>query len=137
MRKPSNSILSELASKKTKAKKGAARKSGAARTGTNAALAAADPAILDIQSRLEEAAFNQLTPGGNLSPADLSKSAPFIPGQMRFRLLRAQDLLVVAVQTNNLKFENLPLKDGDPNEKVPHLVPAGSQGGSLTAIYGY
>jgi hypothetical protein len=139
MRKPSNSTRSKPASKKTKAKKGAAKKSGARAAGTRtpAALAAFDSVRLDIQSRLEEAAFNQLAPGINISTADLSKSAPFVLGQIRFRLLRPQDLLVVAVQTNGLKFESLPLKEGDPNEKMPHLVPAGSKGGLLTAVFGY
>jgi hypothetical protein len=111
--------------------------SSSTRSAKAAALSAFDPTKLELQSRLEDAAFEQLTPGANFSAADLSKAVPFIPGQMRFRLLRPEDLLVIAVQTNDLKFENLPLKDGDPDEKVPHLVPTGSKGGLLTAVFGY
>jgi hypothetical protein len=135
MRKPSKTARSKPG-KKAKRKKSVAKKSSA-RAARTATLAAVDPARLDIQSRLEEAAFNQLTPGANLSTAELSGSAPVVMGQMRFRLLRAQDLLVVAVQTNGLKFENLPLKGGDPGQKVPHLVPAGSKAGFMTALFGY
>jgi hypothetical protein len=140
MRKPSKSTRSKPARKKAKAKNSAAKKSGARAAGSqrSAASAVFNPARLDIQSRLEDAAFEQLTPGVNLSAADLSTTAPFIPGRMRFRLLRPEDLLVVAIQSDDLKFENLPpAGGGDPGKKLPHLVPTGSKGGLLTAIFGY
>ena len=140
MRKPSKSTRSNPAGKTAKAKKSAAKTSGARAAGTQRAAASAvfGAATLDIQSRLEDAAFDRLTPGVNLSAADLSTTASFILGQMRFRLLRPEDLLVLAIQTDDLKFETLPLAGGDdPGQKVPHLVPAGSKGGLLTAIFGY
>ncbi|MEA2864105.1 MAG: hypothetical protein QOC84_2061 [Bradyrhizobium sp.] len=140
MRKPRKSTRSNPAGKKAKAKKGAAKKSGGRSAGSQraAASAALGPAWLDIQSRLEDAAFAQLTPGINLSAADLSNTATFVPGQMRFRLLRPEDLLVMAIQTNDLKFENLALEGGDdPGKKLPHLVPTGPKGGLLIAVFGY
>jgi hypothetical protein len=109
-----------------------------AQTSKAAFLAAFDPAKLDAQSRLEDAAFDQLTPGLNLSGADLSKQPSSKLGNIRFRLLRPADLLVVAIETTDLKFENLPLKDGsDQGHKMPHLVPTGSKGGLLAAVFGY
>jgi hypothetical protein len=63
-----------------------------------------DPAKLEIQSRLEAAAFERLTPGLNLSAADVAPS-PLPPGQIRFRLLRPEDLLVMEIETTDLQFE--------------------------------
>jgi hypothetical protein len=135
MRKPTRS---KSAGKRAKAKKSPAKKSSrrAGGSGRNAALAAVDPAKLEMESRLEETAFDELTPGLNLAAAKMSSSAPFVLGQMRFRLLRAQDLLVIEIRTNGLKFEDVPLRHADQNKQVPHLV-AGSKAGSLTAVFGY
>ena len=80
-----------------------ARRSAAG--GRPLAAAVFDPAKLEIQSRLEAAAFERLTPGLNLSAADVAPS-PLPPGQIRFRLLRPDDLLVMEIETTDLEFES-------------------------------
>ena len=91
---------------------------------------------MEAQTRLEQAAFEQLTPGLSLTTADLSKSIPFVPGLIRFRLLRPEDLLVMEIETTDLEFESQATQD-DTGDDAPHLVPSGSKGGRLTAAFGY
>ena len=91
---------------------------------------------MEAQTRLERAAFEQLTPGLSLTAADLSKSIPFVPGLIRFRLLRPEDLLVMEIETTDLDFESVTAQD-DTGDDTPHLVPSGSKGGLLTAVFGY
>ena len=91
---------------------------------------------MEAQTRLEQAAFEQLTPGLSLTAADLSKSIPFVPGLIRFRLLRPEDLLVMDIETTDLQFES-PSPQDAADGGAPHLVPSGSKGGLLTAVFGY
>jgi hypothetical protein len=102
----------------------------------SASAAAFDPAKVEAQTRLEQAAFEQLTPGLSLTAADLSKSVPFQPGLIRFRLLRPDDLLVMEIETTDLEFESSPPQGGNDDGPL-HLVPTGSKGGLLAAIFGY
>jgi hypothetical protein len=119
-------------SSKSAVKSKRARRSAAG--GRPLAAAVFDPAKLEIQSRLEAAAFERLTPGLNLSAADVAPS-PLPPGQIRFRLLRPDDLLVMEIETTDLEFES-PSQDA-ADGGAPHLVPSGSKGGLLTAVFGY
>jgi hypothetical protein len=132
----------KAASKSTKGKKKSGKKSpgkSATRGSFLAGLSRAfDPTRLQIRGHLDEVAFDQLTPGRNFSAADLLKLPPFIPGQIRFRLLRPDDFLVVNIETTDLQFEQPPTGgDGNQPRTGPHLVPSGSQGGLLTAVFGY
>src|ERR1700730_16117862 len=99
----------------------------------SASAAAFDPAKVEAQTRLEQAAFEQLTPGLSLTTADLSKSIPFVPGLIRFRLLRPEDLLVIEIETIDLEFESQAAQ-ANSGDDVLHLVPSGSKGGLLTAV---
>ena len=124
--------------KRGKSSKSAGKSKRARRTaagGGPLAAAVFDPAKLEIQSRLEAAAFERLTPGLNLSAADVAPS-PLPPGQIRFRLLRPEDLLVMEIETTDLQFES-PSPQDAADGGAPHLVPSGSKGGLLTAIFGY
>jgi hypothetical protein len=102
----------------------------------SASAAAFDSAKVEAQTRLEQAAFEQLTPGLSLTSADLSKSVPFQPGLIRFRLLRPDDLLVMEIETTDLEFES-QASQNDTGGDAPHLVPSRSKGGLLTAVFGY
>jgi len=102
----------------------------------SASAAAFDPGKVEAQTRLEQAAFEQLTPGLSLTSADLSKSVPFQPGLIRFRLLRPDDLLVMEIETTDLEFES-QASQNDTGGDAPHLVPSRSKGGLLTAVFGY
>ena len=126
--------------KGNRSRKGAGKSKGPASfTATalrSASTAAFDPAKVEAQTRLEQAAFEQLTPGLSLTAADLSKSIPFVPGLIRFRLLRPEDLLVMEIETTDLEFESQAAQD-ETGDDAPHLVPSGSKGGLLTAEFGY
>ena len=128
------------AGKKEKSRKSASKSKGPAlSTATalrSASAAVFDPARVEAQTRLEQAAFEQLTPGLSLTAADLSKSVPFQPGLIRFRLLRPDDLLVMEIETTDLEFGSSPSQGSDDDGSL-HLVPSGSKGGLLTAIFGY
>jgi hypothetical protein len=126
------------AGKRGKSSKSTGKSKRARRTaagGRPLAAAVFDPAKLEIQSRLEAAAFERLTPGLNLSAADVAPS-PLPPGQIRFRLLRPEDLLVMEIETTDLQFES-PSPQDAADGGAPHLVPSGSKGGLLTAVFGY
>src|SRR5260370_3561116 len=128
--------------KKTKGKKKSGKKSPGKLATRGSFLAgpsrAFDPTRLQIRGHLDEVAFDQLTPGRNFSAADLLKLRPFIPAQIRFRLLPPDDFLVVNIYTTDLQFEQPPTGgDGNQPPTGPHLVPSGSQGGLLTAVFGY
>lgn len=128
------------AGKKRKSRKSASKSKGPALSTATAlrseSAAVFDPARVEAQTRLEQAAFEQLTPGLSLTAADLSKSVPFQPGLMRFRLLRPDDLLVMEIETTDLEFESSPSQGSNDDDSL-HLVPSGPKGGLLTAIFGY
>ena len=118
---------------KTSRKSAGQSKGPAATTATalrSTSAVAFDSAKVEAQTRLEQAAFEQLTPGLSLTAADLSKSIPFVPGLIRFRLLRPEDLLVMEIETTDLEFRSQAAQD-DTGEDAPHLVPSGSKGGLL------